>query len=113
MWLGSLGQQRREGPLFALADSSPYSELPAPYSLASSARPRRYDVRTLGANQVSALWPKCDARNGSDKAASITEAEFNLKIMTIGDGLNDREAETVAFDAGRGGSEEPIEDPRK
>jgi hypothetical protein len=33
--------------------------------------------------------------------------------MTIGDGLNDREAETVAFDAGRGGSEEPIEDPRK
>jgi hypothetical protein len=33
--------------------------------------------------------------------------------MTIGDGLDDREAETVAFDARRGGSEEPIEDPRK
>jgi hypothetical protein len=81
--------------------------------LASAARLRYYDVRTSGPNEGSARWPKCDARNGSDKAASVAWAELDLKIMPVGDGLDDREAETASFDARRGGSEEPIEDPRK
>ena len=83
------------------------------YSVANAARLRHYDVRRLRANEGSARWPKCDPRNGSDKTASVTRGELDLKSMTIGDGLDDREAETVSFDARRGGSEEPIEDPRK